>query len=104
MQTTFKTGDLISLEIDQLTLGGEGLGKKDGFTVFVPNGFPGDQAEVELITVRPNYGRGLIKTLNKPSEGRVEPKCNVIEACGGCQWQQFDYAGQLKQKQKMLPN
>ena len=97
-----KVGEVLELEIDKLVQGGEGLGKYDNFTIFVPQGLPGDKVEIEIISVKPSYARGLIKTIIRESENRVKPPCPVTKECGGCQWQELDYKVQLKTKETLL--
>lgn len=95
-------GQILELNIDTLVQGGEGLGKYDDFAIFVPQGLPGDTVEIEIISVKPNYARGLIKNIITPSKDRVKPPCPVTKECGGCQWQELDYHVQLENKEKLL--
>ncbi len=97
-----KVGQVIELEIEKLVQGGEGLAKFDNFTVFVPQGLPDDKVEAEVISVKPNYARALIKNIIKESEDRVKPLCPVTKECGGCQWQELDYKVQLETKENLL--
>lgn len=95
-------GQILELEILDLVQGGEGLGKYDDFTIFVPQSLPNDRVEIEIISVKPNYARGLIKKIIRHSQFRVKPECSVTKECGGCQWQELEYSKQLKIKEKLL--
>lgn len=95
-------GDRIELEIEDIAAGGEGVGKIDGFVLFVPGAAPGDVLEIELIALKKKYGRGRIVKILKPSRRRVKPPCPFYESCGGCQFQHLDYDSQLTFKTKMV--
>ncbi len=77
---------------------GKGIIKKDDKIIFVDGLFVGEEAEVELQYKRAQVYYGKIKKLIKLSPFRVQPKCKVCTACGGCQFQQLSYQEQLKYK------
>ncbi|MBC7474556.1 MAG: 23S rRNA (uracil(1939)-C(5))-methyltransferase RlmD, partial [Candidatus Sericytochromatia bacterium] len=95
-------GKFITVKIDSLVQGGEGLAKIDNFAIFIPQGIPGDEVEVRIISLKPNYARALIVRIITPSEDRVTPPCPVTDECGGCQWQEIKYEKQLESKEKNL--
>ena len=97
-----KVGDRIEVIIEDVAAGGEGVGKVDGFVLFVPAAAPGDRLEVELTTLKKKYGRARIAKILEPSRRRVKPPCPVYESCGGCQFQHLDYDAQLTFKTKMV--
>ena len=66
-----KTGDNIKIKIEKLVFGGEGLGYYDGITFFVPMSVPGDEVEAEIISLKKDYGRALIKKIIEPSKDRI---------------------------------
>lgn len=82
--------------------GGEALGRADGRVVFVPFGLPGEVVEVALVDERPDYARGVILSVIRPSPSRVEPRCALFGECGGCQWQHAEYATQLEMKRGIV--
>lgn len=100
--TGSKVGDRIEIEIEDVAAGGEGVGKINGFVLFVPGGAPGDRLEVELVVLKKKYGRGRIVKILKPSRRRIKPPCPVYDTCGGCQFQHLDYDCQLSLKTKMV--
>ena len=77
---------------------GKGIIKKEDKIIFVEGLFVGEEAEVELQYKRAQVYYGKIKKLIKLSPFRVQPKCKVCTACGGCQFQQLSYQEQLKYK------
>lgn len=97
-----KLGEVLELEVNNLTHNGEGVGQYQDFTVFIPQSLPGDQVQCEVISVKPAYARGLIRSILQASPERIQSPCPVSERCGGCQWQEFDYRAQLDAKQASL--
>ena len=95
-------GDTLSVTIDDLAFGGEGVGRADGYVVFVPGGVPGDIVRVRLIQARARFGRGVIEAVERPSPDRVEPPCPYFFRCGGCRLQHLDYGAQLAFKTKQV--
>ncbi|TFB14254.1 23S rRNA (uracil(1939)-C(5))-methyltransferase RlmD [Filobacillus milosensis] len=97
-----KKNEYIDLEFVDLTHEGNGVGKIDGYPVFVPYGLPGEKAKVKIVKVKKNIAFGKLIELIEPSEDRVEPPCEVFYQCGGCQIQHMSYERQLKMKQKQV--
>lgn len=97
-----KRGERLSLTIDDLAFGGEGVGRADGYVVFVPGGVPGDRVRVRLDQARSRFGRGLIEEIEAPSPHRVEAPCPYFGRCGGCRLQHVSYAAQLAFKAKQV--
>ncbi len=102
MSTNFKKNDKCIVEITDLGTNGEGIGKTEGFTVFVNGVIPGEKAEVLLMKVKKNYAYGKLVRLIKPSENRVKPVCSIAGKCGGCSIQHIDYPAQLLFKQNLV--
>ena len=97
-----KRGEILSLTIDDLAFGGEGVGRADGYVVFVPGGLPGDRLRVRLVQVRSRFGRGVIDAIEEPSPQRVEAPCPYFGRCGGCRLQHMAYPAQLAFKAKQV--
>ncbi|WP_277673773.1 23S rRNA (uracil(1939)-C(5))-methyltransferase RlmD, partial [Piscibacillus halophilus] len=97
-----KKNEYIDLEFVDLTHEGNGVGKIDGYPVFVPYGLPGEKAKVKIVKVKKNVAFGKLIELIEPSENRIEPPCDVFYQCGGCQIQHMSYERQLKMKQKQV--
>jgi len=97
-----KRGDLLTVTIDDLAFGGEGVGRVDGYVVFVKGGVPGDSLQVRLTQARSRFGRGVIEAIDQPSPHRVEPPCPYFGRCGGCRLQQLNYETQLALKAKQV--
>ena len=94
----YKKNDVVTIEITDMGVDGEGIGKVDGFTLFVKDALIGDVAEVKVMKAKKNYGYARLMKLVSPSPDRVEPVCPVARQCGGCQIQALSYEKQLEFK------
>ena len=94
--------DTAVIEITDIGVGGEGIGKLDGYTLFVKDAVIGDRVEVKVIKAKKNYGYGRLMRVIDPSPHRVEPRCRFARQCGGCQIQEMSYERQLEFKQKKV--
>ena len=99
---SYQKNDVLTVKIEDMGHDGEGIGKCEGYTLFVKDTVIGDLAEVKVIKAKKNYGYARLMRLIKPSEHRVEPICPVARPCGGCQLQMLDYAEQLRFKEKKI--
>ncbi len=97
-----KKGDNIEVQIAGLGSSGEGVGKYEGFTVFVQGALPEESVQAEITLVKKNYAAGKLIKIIEASPERVEPVCPVYAECGGCQLQHLSYAGQLRMKQQQV--
>ena len=97
-----RRGESLSISVDDLAFGGEGVGRADGYVVFVPGGVPGDRVRVRLTEARSRFGRGAIEAIETPSPDRVEAPCPYFGRCGGCRLQHMAYPAQLAFKTKQV--
>ncbi len=90
--------------LNDMAYGGDAVGRDPGtgMAVFAWPGISGEEVDVAINWRRPNLVRGLVTRVEKESELRVEPPCPYFGACGGCQWQHIDYAGQVAFKHGIL--
>lgn len=91
-----------TIKIDDIGSQGEGIGKIDGFTIFVENALPEDIVYIKIVKLKKNYGFGKLIKVIEPSNMRVLPKCDYFSQCGGCTLQHVDYFSQLKFKTKKV--
>lgn len=101
---TLKKDDCVTLHIEDIGTNGEGIGKADGFTLFVKDAVVGDVIEAKVMKLKKNYGYARLMKVLEPSKDRVAPKCPVARQCGGCQLQEMRYEAQLAFKQKLVQN
>jgi len=97
-----RRGDSLVLAVDDLAFGGEGVGRVDGYVVFVRGGVPGDRLRVKLVEARSRFGRAVIESVETPSPDRVEAPCAYFGRCGGCRLQHLSYPAQLAFKAKQV--
>src|SRR5437879_11710866 len=79
-----RRGDVLDLAIDDLAFGGEGVGRVQGYVLFVRGAVPGDRLRVRIVEARSRFGRAVIESLEAPSPDRVEAPCAYFGRCGGC--------------------
>lgn len=91
--------DIVSITIEDIGISGEGIGKINGYTLFVKDAVIGDVAEVKIMKMKKNYGYARLMNIITPSQFRVEPKCKIARQCGGCQIQALAYEKQLEFKE-----
>lgn len=97
-----KKNDMIELEIQDMGVGGEGIGKHEGMTFFVKDTMIGDVIKARVMKLKKNYGYARAEEILSPSKSRVEPECALYRRCGGCQIQAMDYKAQLRFKQNKV--
>lgn len=90
------------IEISGMGHNGEGVGKIQGFTVFVPGAITGEIVLIKVIKLEKSYGIGKIILISKISMQRVEPICPIYINCGGCNIQHVSYEGQLEFKRQRV--
>lgn len=97
--------DVVKVTIEDIGVNGEGIGKIDGYTLFIKDAVIGDVVEAKIMKAKKNYGYARMIQIIEPSKDRVEPKCKFARQCGGCQIQQISYEKQLEFKnRKVLGN
>jgi len=97
-----RRGDTLELSVEDLAFGGEGVGRADGYVVFVRGGLPGDRLRVRLTEARGRFGRAAIEEVLVPAPDRVAPPCPYFGRCGGCRLQHLAYPAQLAFKEKQV--
>jgi 23S rRNA (uracil1939-C5)-methyltransferase len=97
-----KRGETLELVVDDLAFGGEGVGRADGYVVFVRGGLPGDRLRVRMTEARARFGRATIDAVLVPSPDRVDAPCPYFGRCGGCRLQHLAYPAQLAFKEKQV--
>jgi 23S rRNA (uracil1939-C5)-methyltransferase len=93
----------VSLAIDTIAAGGDGVGRTDGLVVFVPRTAPGDVVTAS-IAGKGHFARGTLRSVQRASPVRIDPPCTHyrVDRCGGCQIQHIGYESQLAIKQRII--
>lgn len=100
----YNKNDILTVTIDDIGHDGEGIGKVDGFTLFVKDAVIGDTVSVKIMKSKKSYAYAHLEKVLIPSPFRVEPVCAYHKSCGGCQLQTLSYEKQLEFKQNKIRN
>lgn len=98
----FKKNDMVTVKIEDMSHDGSGIGKADGYTLFIKDAVIGDEVEAKIMKTKKNYGFARLMNVLVPSPDRTEPKCPKARACGGCQLQFLSYEKQLEFKKNKV--
>ena len=100
----FHKNDLVTVTVEDIGTDGEGIGKVDGFALFIKDAVIGDIVEAKIIKTKKHYAYARLEKVISPSPFRAEPKCPFYRQCGGCQIQALSYDKQLEFKQNKIRN
>src|SRR5581483_11858642 len=95
-------GQRVTLRIEDIAFGGEGVGRVGEFVVFAPFVAPGELVEAEVVEVKKRFARAKTLRIMEASARRVQPRCRYFGECGGCQYQHLEYTAQLEIKRKQI--
>ncbi len=98
----WKKNDRIQVRIEDVSDEGLGIGRTEGYAWFIKDTVIGDLAEAGVMKMKKTYGFARLIQVLEPSPWRIEPKCPVARACGGCQLQAMDYQEQLRFKERKI--
>ena len=102
MATPVRKGEELEVRIDSLAYGGNGVGRVDGFVVFVRGGLPGDLVRARATKVKRGFAEAIRTALLEPGPDRVAAPCRHFGTCGGCRFQDYAYARQLDAKAQQV--
>ncbi len=88
----------LELTVDSIAFGGNGVARLDGFVVFVRGGLPGDKLRARVTKVQRRHAEAIATEILTGGPQRVDAPCKHFPACGGCRFQDLDYAAQLAAK------
>ncbi|HAG00677.1 23S rRNA (uracil(1939)-C(5))-methyltransferase RlmD [Paenibacillus lactis] len=94
--------DEVILEIIGMTHDGEGVGRVEGYTLFVQGALPGEKVRAKVLKTKKQYGYAKLLELVERSQHRIAPPCPIYDQCGGCQLQHMDYTAQLEWKRQLV--
>lgn len=90
------------IDITSETNEGMGVGRIEGYTIFVDGALMGEKVKILIVKVLKNYSYGKLLEVIEPSIYRTQPQCPAIKRCGGCQIQHMSYEGQLHYKTRIV--
>lgn len=102
MKLPVEKNQTYTMSITDIGTNGEGIGRIDGYTVFVEGALPEEVIKVLIVKTKKHFGYGKLLEILEPSPHRVTPACPVAAKCGGCQLQHLSYEGQLAFKTKKV--
>lgn len=100
----WKKNDVFQVTITDMGSDGEGIGKIDGYTIFVKDAVIGDVVTAKIMKAKKNYAYARLEKVETPSPFRIQPKCKFARSCGGCQLQALAYEKQLQFKNRKVKN
>ncbi|MGV7115189.1 23S rRNA (uracil(1939)-C(5))-methyltransferase RlmD [Paenibacillus kyungheensis] len=92
--------DELELEIIGMNHDGEGVGRAEGYTLFVQGALPGEKIQAKVLKTKKQYGYAKMTAILEASPDRVEAPCPIYNQCGGCQVQHMSYDAQLEWKRQ----
>ena len=96
--------EVITLRIEDLAYGGDGVGRYEGRAVFVPSVVIDDVVRVRVTKKQKSFWRAEMIEIVSKGRTRRQPRCKIAASCGGCQWQQLTYEAQVMAKERILLN
>ena len=102
MAAPIRTGEEVELRVDSLAYGGNGVGRLDGFVVFIRGGLPGDLVRARATKVKRGFAEATRTALLEPGPDRVASPCRHFGVCGGCRFQDYAYEKQLAAKEAQV--
>ncbi|MFD1129654.1 23S rRNA (uracil(1939)-C(5))-methyltransferase RlmD [Paenibacillus provencensis] len=90
------------IEIIGMNHDGEGVGRAEGYTLFVAGALPGEKVRVKVLKTKKQYGYAKLLEIITASKDRVAAPCPIYDQCGGCQLQHMSYEGQLEWKRQIV--
>jgi 23S rRNA (uracil1939-C5)-methyltransferase len=95
--------DRLTLDIESIAAGGDGVARSDGLVVFVPRTAAGDRVLARVV-VKGRLARGEVERIERSGPGRVAPECEHYEHdhCGGCQLQHLSVPAQRQAKRRIV--
>ncbi|MDD4570170.1 MAG: 23S rRNA (uracil(1939)-C(5))-methyltransferase RlmD [Tepidanaerobacteraceae bacterium] len=86
------------VKIEKMAHEGQGIGKINGFTIFVEGAMIGEKCRVKILKSKKHYAIAQIIEILIPSPDRVTHPCINANRCGGCNLQHMSYEAQLSFK------
>ena len=102
MAAPVRSGEELELQIDSLAYGGNGVGRLNGFVIFVRGGLPGDLVRAKVTKVKRGFAEATAQAVLEPSPNRVEAPCPHFGVCGGCRFQSLAYDVQVAAKEQQV--
>ena len=103
-QKRYSKDEVLQVTITDIGNDGEGIGKVDGYTLFIKDAVIGDTVEAKIMKPKKNYAYAHLEQVLEASPDRIKPRCPIARQCGGCQLQSMSYERQLQYKADKVKN
>jgi len=98
-----KKGDILeNILVENMAAEGKCISRLEGRVIFIEGAVPGDVVDVSLTRIKTSFLEGKAVGIKKFSDKRADPFCEHFGLCGGCKWQNVQYAEQLAYKQQQV--
>ena len=97
-----KVNDIYEINIIDDNHNGNGIGKIDGFPVFVKGTVCGDIVKVRIVRVLKKYAVGEVVSFISKSGEHVMAQCPYYDKCGGCNLMHVSYDREVLLKKRYL--
>lgn len=97
-----KRGEIVDIVVHGLGVSGEGVGRINGFTVFVDGALPQEKITAKIEDVKPKYAKARLTQIVDVNSQRISPMCSRYEECGGCHIMHLSYEAQLTHKTQIV--
>ena len=97
-----KVRDLLTLDVEDLALGGKALARHEGCVVFVDRGLPGDRITARITKSKRSFAEARLVTVDAPAANRLPARCAHADQCGGCRMQEMPYESQVRLKERQV--
>ncbi|HUK61872.1 MAG TPA: 23S rRNA (uracil(1939)-C(5))-methyltransferase RlmD, partial [Dongiaceae bacterium] len=97
-----KVHELSTLTVSDVVLGGQALARDEGRVVFLDRGLPGDHVQARITRIRRRWAEGRLESILTEGPDRVPAGCPHVARCGGCRFQDLDYAVQCRLKERQV--
>lgn len=94
--------EIVRVTIEDIGMNGEGIGRVNGYTLFIKDAVIGDEVEAKVMKAKKSYGYARLLKIIQPSNDRVPARCAFARKCGGCQIQEMAYKKQLLYKERKV--
>jgi tRNA/tmRNA/rRNA uracil-C5-methylase (TrmA/RlmC/RlmD family) len=98
----FSRDPVITVTIEDIAFGGDGVGRWQNEVTFVPFTIDGETVRAAVVERRRRFQRAALVRPLKPSPHRVDPPCPYFGRCGGCAYQHMSYPHQLEVKRAQV--
>ena len=97
-----KVRDVLTLDVEDIALGGKALARVEGQVVFVDRGLPGDRVRARITKANRRYAEARFAVVETPAAGRIAARCAHVDQCGGCRFQELPYPEQVALKERQV--